>query len=129
MTDINKLKKTILKLSNKVYETLQEGYNESVYEEALAVELRRNKIKYSVERNVEVMYENERVGIDRLDFLVEEKLVVELKAAASISKGNKAQLAAYLRVLKLKDGLLINFPYPIASSIEHIEFPHTEPKD
>lgn len=110
MKDNKKLKLKIIKLSEKVYNTLHEGYNESVYEEALAVEFRKNNIKYSVERNVEILYEGEKVGVDRLDFIVDDCLVVELKAASKLSKGNESQTTAYLKTTNLSEALLINFP-------------------
>jgi len=104
--------KKITEFAKEVYKALGAGYNESVYEEALGVEMRRSKMDYDLELNTEIMYKGEKVGTHRLDFIVEKKVVVELKAAASISKGNKSQLIGYLRTLGLKKGLLINFPYP-----------------
>ncbi len=96
----------------EVYKILGAGYNECVYEEALALEMRKAKIDYDIELNTEIMYKGEKVGIHKLDFIVERKLVIELKAAASISKGNISQTKSYLKTLGLKKGLLINFPYP-----------------
>jgi len=104
--------KKIKKFAIEVYKILGAGYNECVYEEALALEMRKAKIDYDIELNTEIMYKGEKVGIHKLDFIVERKFVIELKAAASISKGNKSQLISYLRTLGLKKGLLINFPYP-----------------
>ena len=98
--------------AKEVYRSLGAGYNESVYEEAMAVEMRRSKLDYDIELNTEIMYKDEKVGIHRLDFIVERKLVIELKAAGSITKSNKCQLMSYLRTLGLKQGMLINFPYP-----------------
>ena len=102
----------VKKCATEVYKILGAGYNEEVYEEAMGVEFRRQKISFELERNSEIFYKEEKVGIHRLDFLVEAKLVVELKAAATLSKSNIVQLSSYLRTLKLSHGLLINFPYP-----------------
>ena len=110
--------KKIKKFTVEVYKILGAGYNESVYEEALAVEMRRAKISYDVEHNIEIMYKGEKVGVHRLDFVIERKLVVELKAASAITKSNRSQLMSYLRTLGLKKGLLINFPYPDAEEPE-----------
>ncbi len=104
--------KKVKKFAKEVYKILGAGYNETVYEEALGLEMRKAKIDYDIELNTEIMYKGEKVGIHRLDFIIERKVVVELKAAASISKGNKSQIQSYLRTLGLKKGLLINFPYP-----------------
>jgi len=106
------ISKKIKKFAEDVYKALGAGYNECVYEEALGVELRKAKIDYDTELNTEIMYKGEKVGVHKLDFIIERKFVVELKAAAPLSKGNKSQLASYLRTLGLKSGLLINFPYP-----------------
>ncbi len=110
--------KKIKKFAKEVYKGLGEGYNESVYGEALALELRRAKIDYNVELNAEVMYKNEKVGIHRLDFVIEGKVVVELKSTGTLSKGNRSQLMSYLKTLGLKKGLLINFPYPASEEPE-----------
>ena len=107
-----KIIKQVTKFANEVYDTLGAGYNECVYEEALGVELRNAKIKYDVQYNTEIMYKKVKVGTHKLDFIIDEKVVVELKSSASISKGNRSQLIAYLRTLGLKKGLIVNFPFP-----------------
>ncbi|NQV18648.1 MAG: GxxExxY protein [Armatimonadetes bacterium] len=104
--------KKVKKFAKEVYKILGAGYNECVYEEALALEMRKAKMNYDVELNTEIMYKGEKVGIHRLDFIIDRKIVVELKASTSISKGNVCQIQSYLRTLGLKKGLLINFPYP-----------------
>jgi len=106
--------KKIREFATEVYKILGAGYNEIVYEEALALELRKAKIDYEIEFNTEIMYKGEKVGIHKLDFIVEKKLVVELKAGTSIQKSHVSQTKSYLRTLGLKKGLLINFPYPDA---------------
>lgn len=116
-----KIIKKIKEFAIEVYKILGAGYNECVYEEALALELRKAKIEYDIELNTEIMYKGEKVGIHKLDFIIERKLVVELKAAASLSKGNISQTRSYLRTLGLKKGLLINFPYPDADEPEFEE--------
>lgn len=100
--------------ATEVYEIMGAGYIESVYEEAMAVEFRKRDISYEVEWNTEVFYKNEKVGVHRIDFVVEEVLVVELKAVSKLSKSNIAQLISYLKTLEKPKGLLINFPYPQA---------------
>tara|TARA_B100001971_G_C18211448_1_gene550970 strand:+ start:1024 stop:1395 length:372 start_codon:yes stop_codon:yes gene_type:complete len=104
--------KKIKKFAIEVYKALGAGYNECVYEEALAIEMRRAKIEYDIELNTEIMYKGEKVGIHKLDFIIERKFVIELKAGTSIQKSHISQTKSYLRTLGLKKGLLINFPYP-----------------
>jgi len=78
----------------------------------MAVELRLLGLRYEIERNIEVFYRGARVGLHRLDFIVDGNLVVELKAAGKISEHNFAQTSAYLRTTNLKTALVINFPSP-----------------
>ena len=65
--------------SKEVYRTLGAGYEEAVYQRALAVEFRQRGLRYHVERNVEVLYKGVNVGVHRIDFVVENQLVLELK--------------------------------------------------
>ena len=110
--DVKPLIQEIKNAAMEIYKELGSGYNEEIYEEALALELRQRKIKYEVEHNTEIFYKGSKVGIHRLDFILEDKLVVELKAQMGITKSHIGQTRAYLKTLKLKDGLLVNFPYP-----------------
>ena len=107
----------------EVYRVLGAGYEERVYEEAMAVEFRRRGIPYEVERDVEVFYKGEKVGIHKLDFIVMDSqfksiLVVELKSASKIYPSHIAQVGSYLRTLNVPMGLLVNFPYPEAEAPE-----------
>jgi len=87
----------VKEFAKEVYKILGAGYNEDIYEEALAVEMRRAKIPYDVQLNTEVMYKGEKVGLHRLDFILDRKLVVELKAGTAIQKSHKSQLNSYLK--------------------------------
>ncbi len=110
--NIDDLKEEIEKGAMEVYKTLGAGYEETVYEEAMEVEFRNRKIPYEIERNTEIFYKGYKVGMHRLDFILDGKLVVELKAQMSITKSHESQLSAYLRTLKMDEGVLVNFPYP-----------------
>ena len=112
MSEISQLINVIKESACDIYKGLGAGYNETVYEEALAVELRARKLKYNVEANAEIFYKGVKVGIHRLDFIVENKLVVELKAQNAIYPSHVGQTRSYLKTLKLNNGILINFPYP-----------------
>ena len=110
--DMVELKNQVKESAKEIYRELRAGYSESIYEEALAVELRLRKIPYEVERNTEIFYKGAKVGIHRLDFILDGKLVVELKAQQSITSSHVGQTSAYLKTLKLHHGLVVNFPYP-----------------
>ena len=112
MSEIIQLINIIKDASCAIYKELGAGYNETVYEEALAVEFRVRKIKYDVEKNTEIFYKGIKVGIHRLDFIVEKKLVVELKAQQNLTLSHIGQTRSYLKTLNLTNGILVNFPYP-----------------
>ena len=109
--------------ARKIYATLPEGYAESVYEKAMAVEFRKNGVPYAIENTIEVLYEGECVGTQRLDFVIDGRMAVELKAAASLAKSHTAQTRAYLKTTAFEHAILINFPYPTKAEpqIEVIE--------
>jgi GxxExxY protein len=102
----------VISAATAVYTNLGAGYDESVYEEAMSVEFRSRGIAYEVERNTEIFYKGEKVGVHRLDFLLAGRLVVELKAVASISKSHLSQLQSYMRTLGVEHGMVVNFAYP-----------------
>ena len=110
--ELDQLDNEVREAAKDVYKTLGAGYNETVYEEAMAVEFRNRKIPYAVEKNTEIFYKGEKVGIHRLDFILNDKLIVELKAQYSITGSHVSQAKAYLQTLKLYRGIVVNFPYP-----------------
>ena len=117
----------IQELAQEVYEQLGGGYNESVYEQALAYELRQADIMYRRQPTEEILYKGEHVGDQSLDFRIGD-LILELKAAANISNSHRGQLHAYLNTAGFNEGLLINFPYPEkdAVQIETVKRPLTD---
>jgi GxxExxY protein len=94
----------------EVHRHLGPGYLESVYEEALAVELRLRGIPYERQKTFAVSYKDRSVGEGRLDFLVAGRLVVELKSVEALAPIFKAQVISYLRANGFHLGLLINVP-------------------
>jgi len=112
MSEISQLINVVKESACNIYTELGAGYNETVYEEAMALELRLREINYDVEKNTEIFYKGVKVGIHRLDFIIENKLVVELKAQSAIYPSHVGQTRSYLKTLKLNNGILINFPFP-----------------
>jgi len=110
--DMLEIKSQVRDSASEIYQALGAGYNETIYEEAMAYELRQRNIPYEVERNTEIFYKGVKVGIHRLDFILDGKLVVELKASTSITASHIGQTSAYLKTLKLHHGMVVNFPYP-----------------
>ena len=99
--DVKMLLQEVKSFAKEIYKELGAGYDESIYEEAMAIELRQRKIPYEVERNTEIFYKGIKVGIHRLDFILDGKLVVELKAQTGITKSHVGQTRAYLKTLRL----------------------------
>ena len=97
-----------------VHRELGPGFIESIYEQALAVEFDAVGIRYERQKPVSVSYRNVHVGEHRLDFLVEECLVVELKAVKALEDVHFAIVRSYLKATHLGHGLLLNFSaYPL----------------
>lgn len=93
----------------EVHRELGPGYNESIYEEAMAIELELRGIPFKRQLAMPVMYKGRVVGEGRLDMLVAEDLVVEYKAVESLLPVHLAQVLSYLKAVRRRLGLLINF--------------------
>jgi GxxExxY protein len=85
------------------------GYLESIYEQALAVEFALRGIAFIRQKPIPLFYRDHQIGEHRLDFLVEEKIVVELKAVSALEKVHFAIVRSYLKATSLADGLILNF--------------------
>jgi GxxExxY protein len=110
---INQLAWDVIGAAIEVHRVLGPGFLEAVYEEALCLELRLRQIPYERQREVEVDYKGKTVGQGRLDLLIDEALVVELKAVQALAPIHTAQVISYLKATGHRLGLLINFNVPI----------------
>lgn len=99
----------IIQVFYKVYNTLGYGFLEKVYENAMRVELIKMGISVEQQKNIKVYYESEMVGDYFADLLIEELVIVELKAAENICEEHEAQLLNYLKATDIEVGLLLNF--------------------
>ena len=107
---LNGLSKTIIGLAIEVHRTFGPGLLESIYEEALAWELRQAGILVHCQKPVPVFYKGNLLSDKlRLDLLVEGCVIVECKAKSELSASDKPQLLSYLRATGISLGLLINF--------------------
>jgi len=93
----------------EVHSVLGPGYLESVYEEAMSIELGLRGIPFSRQADIAVSYKGQQVGKGTMDLLVGGTLVVELKAVSDLAPVHKAQVMSYLKASDNKLGLLINF--------------------
>lgn len=115
----------IKKLGEEVRKNLGCGFIETIYQNALAIELRKSKIEYLKEVNIEIFYKVESVGVDRPDFIItkidgcKEPILLELKVADKISDNHRIQLKSYCTSLPYNNnpvlkgfsgGILMSFP-------------------
>jgi len=101
--------KTIIGSAMKVHSFLGNGFQEVIYQRCLAIEFGNAKLDFVREVEIPIYYHDEPVGTRRADFLVEDKVLVEIKAITKLEEVHWAQILNYLRAYKIEVGLLINF--------------------
>lgn len=106
---VDELTERIIGAAIRVHRELGPGFLESVYEVALAAELTEQGIRFERQKLLPILYREYHVGEHRLDFLVENAVVVELKAVADFEKIHFAVVRSYLKAADLDHGLLMNF--------------------
>lgn len=99
----------ILKAYFSVYNKLGYGFLEKVYENSMLIELRKMGLKCSSQKPIKVYYDEYEVGNYFADIIVEDKIIVELKAAVNIAYQHECQLINYLKATTIEVGLLLNF--------------------
>lgn len=99
----------VIRCFYKVYNTLGFGFLEKVYENALLKELRKSGLNASRQIPIKVYYDSDIVGEYFADIIVEEKVIIELKAAECIVEEHELQLINYLKATEIEVGLLLNF--------------------
>src|SRR4051795_9984042 len=100
---------SIIAAAIRVHRALGPGFLESIYEEALAVEFAVSGIQFIRQHPVPLFYRDHQIGEHRLDFLIEGRIVVELKAISALEDIHFAVGRSYLKATGLQDGLLLNF--------------------
>ncbi|MFT3947983.1 MAG: GxxExxY protein [Agriterribacter sp.] len=93
----------------RIHNTLGNGFQEVIYQRALALELNALKLEYAREFEMNIYYLDQQIGTRRVDFFVENKISVELKAVIKLEDAHVAQAINYLEAYNLEIGLLINF--------------------
>ncbi len=105
----SEVSKLIIQAYFKVYNTLGFGFLESVYRKALLYELREMDLQCSEHFPIKVYYEGLDVGLYYADIIVNDCLIIEIKAASSLCKEHELQLINYLKATDIEVGLLLNF--------------------
>ena len=109
MLDQEPLTGRIIGAAIHVHCALGPGFLESIYEQALCVELQNRSLRYHRQRLIPVFFDGVEIGFHRLDLLVEEHIVVEIKAVKALEPVHFAQVKSYLKATQLQTGLLLNF--------------------
>lgn len=99
----------IIGCAMEVHKILGNGFQEVIYQRALAIEMNRQRIEFSREHEMEIFYKGENIGTRRVDFFIEEKIMLELKAVIQLEDVHLAQAINYLEAYHMEIGLLINF--------------------
>jgi GxxExxY protein len=103
------LTESLINGAMKVHRTLGPGFPEIIYQRALEIELTNRNMTYLAEKELPVYYENILVGKRRLDMLVDDKILIELKAVSEWEKKHFHQVLNYLEAFNVEIGLLLNF--------------------
>ncbi|HEV2549967.1 MAG TPA: GxxExxY protein [Stellaceae bacterium] len=107
-----------------VHNTLGPGFVEQIYQRALAIELTKKGLRFATEAEIEISYEGQMIGRHRLDFLIEGKVIVELKTVEDLGRAHYAQVRSYLRATGLEVALLVNFSKERADYRRVVSSPH-----
>ena len=112
--EINKLSNRIIGAAIEVHKSLGPGLLESAYEECLCHELNLQSIAFQRQKALPIIYKEKSLDLGyRLDIVVENKIILELKSCDAVEPIHKAQLLTYLRLSGLKLGLILNFNVPV----------------
>jgi GxxExxY protein len=108
------LTRDIIKAAIEVHKYFGPGLMENIYEAALSVELKKSGLAFEQQKPIPVIYNGADLGIGfRADFIIENKVIVELKAVEKIIPLHEAQLLSYMKLTQIELGLLINFNCPL----------------
>jgi len=111
----------IMEIAFEIHNIIGPGFTENIYEEAFVYELANRQMPFEQQKPIEVFYKGLCVGFYRLDFLVDQKIIVELKAVSALNDLYKQQVNSYLKATGLRLGLLINFG---SKRLEHVRIVH-----
>lgn len=107
--NLDKLTERIIGIAMKIHNRLGPGFIEKIYEKAMAYEFKLNKVKFREQAEVYVKYEAIDLGCQRVDFIAENAVIVELKSVSELSDIHSAQLLSYLKASGYRVGLILNF--------------------
>jgi GxxExxY protein len=110
---VDQIARDVIGAAIEVHRVLGPGFLESVYEEAMTIELQIRGLRFERQTAVALEYKGQPVGSQRLDLLVDGSVIVEMKAVEALQPIHTAQVLSYLRATGVVLGLLINFNVPV----------------
>ena len=107
------LSREVVDAAYKIHQTVGTGLLESIYEDCFSIELNKRKISFERQKTIPVYYEGVKISsVLKLDLLVDDQIVLELKSVEKINPAHTAQILTYMKTGGVKTGLLINFGEP-----------------
>jgi GxxExxY protein len=107
--EVDKITHRIIGCAMRVHTALGNGFQERIYARALAIEMTLDGLNFARELEMSIFYREQEIGIRRVDFFVEETVMLEIKAVEKLDGSHKAQAINYCEAYNIADGLLINF--------------------
>ncbi|MBL7150530.1 GxxExxY protein [Candidatus Microgenomates bacterium] len=108
----SKLTQQIIGIAIKIHKQLGPGFREKYYQRAMYLELQRTNLKFEREKKIRIPYGKITLGYHIIDFIIENKIIVELKSMKSLTDVEIGQLTTYLKLTGCEIGLLLNFGQP-----------------
>ena len=109
MNNMDELIEAINNCALRIRRQLPQGYLEAVYKNAMVIELRKLGLSFETEKPIKVFYDGLPVGEYKADIIIDNRLILELKAVQNLCTAHEVQLVNYLTATGIDDGLLINF--------------------
>ncbi len=106
---LSDLTQQIIGIAINIHKRLGPGFVEKVYQRALYLDLRKSRLIFEREKKINIYYNRANLGYEKVDFIVEGKVIVEVKTVSEIQEVHKAQVISYLKASKSKVGLILNF--------------------
>ncbi len=107
--ELSDLTRDIIGSAIEVHKTIGPGFTEKIYSRALQLELQKREVPFHVEQSIRIKYKGQLLGIHRLDLVIKDTVVVELKAVYQINNFHIAQMLSYLKATDKRLGLILNF--------------------
>jgi len=107
--ELNQLSKKIIGIAIDIHKIIGPGFAEKIYQRILEIELKKEGLQVERERRIIIKWQNEKIGYQIIDFLIENQIILEIKVTSELNKLHQAQILSYLKAADKKLGLLLNF--------------------